>query len=125
MAGKAHARDKMLYGGAGENLTGGSRTCDEGFSSGDNTVQEEFCVPNLSCEKEGRGKETGDKPQEPQHLCKDRTFQNGGSAYPSRPYPSTGLDDKNASEGCLPSSSNPQGTPVPGITEFIKNCIAL
>ena len=30
MAGKAHARDKMLYGGAGENLTGGSRTCDQG-----------------------------------------------------------------------------------------------
>ena len=113
MASKAHARDKMLQGGAGENLTGGSRTYGQGCYSGDNTVQKQFCVPNLSCGKEGRGTEASNKPQEPQHLCKDRTFQNGGSGYPFRPHPSTGLDDKNGSEGCLPSSSNPQGRPAP------------
>ena len=62
--------------------------------------------------KRWKGTEASNKPQEPQHFCKDRTFQNGGSAYPSRPHPSTELDDKNGSEGCLPSSSNPQGRPA-------------
>ena len=57
MASKAHARDKMLQGGAGENLTGGSRNYGQGCNSGDNTVQKQFCVPNLSCGKEGRGTE--------------------------------------------------------------------
>ena len=69
MASKAHARDKMLPGGVRENLTGGSRTYGQGCYSGDNTVQKQFCVPNLSCGKEGKGTEASNKPQEPQHLC--------------------------------------------------------
>ena len=58
MASKPHARDKMLPGGAREYLTGDSRTYGQGCYSGDNTVQKQFCVPNLSVEK----KEGGQRP---------------------------------------------------------------
>ena len=55
MASKAHARDKMLQGGAGENLTGGLRTYGQGCNSGDNTVQKQFFVQIFLVEKKERG----------------------------------------------------------------------
>ena len=48
---RVNAKDKLLHGGAKENFSGGSRTYSQGYNSGDNAVQEEFCVLNFSLGK--------------------------------------------------------------------------
>ena len=55
LAGKASARDKVLYRRAGKDLTRGRGTFGQGCNKGDNTVSGELCVTNLPGGKEGRG----------------------------------------------------------------------
>ena len=71
-------------------------------------------------EKKEGGTEAGNKPEEPQYLHTSKPLPNGGSVYPSRSHPSSGLDDKNGLEGCLPSGTNPPGisTPSPVSVEW-------
>ena len=113
LAGKTNATDKLLNRGAGDDLTGDQRTIGQGCNSGDNAVQRGLCLTNFSGGKKGRGTEASDKPEEPQYLCTSRPLQNGGSSHPSRPHPSSGLDDKNGLEGCLPSGTHPPAVPTP------------
>ena len=75
--------------------------------------KEGFVSQIFLLKKKGRGTEASDKPEEPQYLCTSGPLQNGGSSHPSRPHPSSGLDDKNGLEGCLPSGTNPPAAPTP------------
>ena len=59
------------------------------------------------------GAETCGKSQESQCFCKNRALQDGGATHPSRFDPTSGLDDKIGSEGCLPSDSNLSRTATP------------
>ena len=75
--------------------------------------------------KKGRGTEASDKPEEPQYLCASGSLQNGGSAHPSRPHPSSGLDDKNGLEGCLPSGTNPPGVPTSSPVSMERESVSI
>ena len=125
LAGKTFATDKLLNRGAGDDLTGDQGTTGQGCNSGDYTVPRELCITNLSGGKKGRGKEASDKPEEPQYLCASGSLQNGGSAHPSRPHPSSGLDDKNGLEGCLPSGTNPPGVPTSSPVSMERESVSI
>ena len=89
------------------------RIIGQGCSGKDHLFPGRLCVTDLPVSKEGRGTEADDKPEGTQHVCETRTFQNGGTTYPSQPHPTGGLNDKVGSEGCLPSDTNPGRAPTP------------
>ena len=113
LAGKTNATDKLLNRVAGDYFTGDQRSVGQGCNSGDNAVQRGLCLTDFSGGKKGKGTEASDKPEEPQYLYKSGQLQNGGSSHPFRSHPSSGLDDKNGIEGCLPSGTNPPAVPTP------------
>ena len=78
----------------------GSRTTGQRGNLGDTT---ELCVSNFPGGKKGWGSETCYKPKGSQSICEDRALQDGRPTPTPRSLTATRLDDKDGSEGCLPS----------------------
>ena len=78
----------------GSDLHRGIRAAAQSSHCGDTSNPREFCLPAVPGGEEGWGPETSNKLEEPQSICENRAFQNGGA--PSAPRPSTvsGLDDE-------------------------------
>ena len=97
----------------GPNNHRGPRTIEQRGNLGDTTYTTEFCVSNLPDGKEGWGSETCDESKGSQSIYKDRTLQDGRSSPTPRSFIGTGLDDKDGSEGCLPSDPYSSRPPTP------------
>ena len=113
LAEKASSRNTVFHRGAKEDLRGDQGVVSKRGHKGNNSHCRQLCLSNLSGGKEGRGAETGDKPEGSEFFCEDRAFQDGRSTHTASPHPEKRLDGKNGFEGCIPSDSNPPREPTP------------
>ena len=88
----------------------GQRTSRQGSHKGSSQPSRRVLLKPVSCPKERRRTETGDKPKSSEQLCSDRAFQNGGNPYIERSSQSRGLVGKSGSEGCILRNPDP---PIP------------
>ena len=83
-------------------IRGGDRITTEGCNRGSSTSRaNRFLFEPLSCPKEGWKAMPSNQSQNPQQLCEQRTFQNGGHSHSERSSEKGRLAGQNRFERCL------------------------